>query len=443
MEKLYHSLPRFMQNKLLSIKGHQVNRNRYNELFDFALDELIKVGDFSLLEKENYKDQKFNNLLSSVSDNNLYLKRFEFLYGSIDKFGTLSDLNDLKPITKHEVKMALQKYPIVKSKDTIICHTSGTTGSGLVFPVSKLSDAFQWAVWWRYRKSHGINLNDVCGYFGGRAIVPARENRVFYRYNKASQQVMFSAYHLNSHTIRSYVEGILRNNVKWLHGYPSFLSYFASLCLEFSIDLSKQIEVITIGAESLLPQQKSILQSVFKAPVVQHYGLSESVANISESTENKLIVDDDFSHVFFKENESGGYKIIGSNLHNSAMPLLNYDTGDIVNSISENSMFRYVDEIDGRKEDFVVLSDGTKVGRLDHIFKDIQDVIEVQIVQDYVGHIKVNLVPSALFSPRVERKIIDEFYSRFQNKLKVEIVCLDKVERTRSGKLRFVISKVK
>ena len=53
---------------------------------------------------------------------------------------------------------------------TKIASTSGTTGSGFNFPETREMEQKQWAVWWRFRKWHGINSSMWCGWFGGRLI---------------------------------------------------------------------------------------------------------------------------------------------------------------------------------------------------------------------------------------------------------------------------------
>lgn len=441
LESIYLNMPTSVQNKMLSAKGYLINRGRYAELFQTALTEL-KSNSFSNLESlKIYQEKKFTGLLQGIASNPLGRKRFEHLYGSLDKFSTLSDLSNLGITTKEDIKEALRLYPVEKCNGELINHTSGTTGSGMIYSVSKVADAYQWAVWWRYRMSHGIDFDTKCGYFGGRSIVPLQEKRVFYRYNGAAKQVMFSAYHLNNTSVNNYANGIKCHGVRWLHGYPSILSCFATLCLDEGIDLSNQIDIVTIGSESLLPNQKAVIEKAFSCKVVQHYGLSEGVANISENISENLVVDEDFSLVSFVDVGGDSYKVLGSNFFNSSTPFIKYDTGDIVTkSDNLSGTFRIVREIDGRKEDFIILKDGTKLGRLDHIFKDIYQVKEVQLVQRALDSVTIKLVKGFDFKKDVENKIEEEFFKRVGNQLHIKFEYVDFVPRTKSGKLRFVIS---
>lgn len=443
LEKIYQSAPHCIQNLMLTTKGYAINRQRYSKFFEIALAELIN-NEFSTVEAlREYQNIKFEMLLYNVKKNPLSMKRFTSLYGDISKYKTIDDINSLPILSKSKVKEVLFDYPGKKTSRNIICHTSGTTGSGMIFPVSKCADAYQWATWWRYRNKHGIDFNSPCGYFGGRSIVPRNERSCFYRINRASRQLMFSAYHLNLSTVKYYIQGLQAHQVKWIHGYPSILANLASLCLESEIDIKNQICVITIGAESLLPQQKLLIEAVFDCPIRQHYGLSEGVANISEDRSGNLVVDEDFSICEFIHLPNGKQKLLGSSLYNFDLPLLRYDTGDEVTLEKNNSgIFRQVTEIDGRKEDFIVLSDGTKIGRLDHIFKDIIDVKEVQIRQNTINEIEVLIVKANTYTSKVEKQIRDEFDERLAGRLAINIKYIKEIPKTNSGKLRFVVSTV-
>ncbi|CAH1535406.1 putative Coenzyme F390 synthetase-like protein [Vibrio owensii] len=442
MEKLYHALPSFVQDYALSCKGYLINKSRYNQDFYSALDELENNNFSHFSDLEKYKEEKFQDLLSKIAENKLSLARFQHLYGRIDSFSSLKDVDNLPITKKSDIQSALLKFPAESATKDYIHHTSGTTGSGLIYPVSPISDAYQWAVWWRYRKIHNIDFDTVCGYFGGRSIVSPNERKRFHRYNFASKQIMFSAYHLNKSNLDSYVSGIKSYGVSWLHGYPSFLTDFASLCLDNDIDLTGFINIVTIGAESLLPHQKFIINKAFGCPVVQHYGLSESVANISENIDGDLVVDDDFSHVSFLKNDLEQFRIVGTNLYNSATPFLNYYTGDLVTSYEVRDDKRVVKDIDGRKEDSLLLNDGSKIGRLDHIFKDIYQVREVQFIQKRRGEVDLNIVKSSLYTSEVEELILHECNRRFNGRIKINLKYLEHIPKTKSGKLRFVISKV-
>ncbi|ASD68098.1 hypothetical protein B1L02_14495 [Pseudoalteromonas piscicida] len=291
----------------------------------------------------------------------------------------------------------------------------------------------------------GINEGDWCGLFGGRNIIsPAYRGTVFHRINYASSQVLFSCYHLSRETVKYYVDALNNKRLMWLHGYPSFLSELAGLALTEGLKLKYTPTVITIGAENLSSHQSDLIFRFFGVTPRQHYGLAESVSNISESKDGRFVVDEDFSYTeFIESNVQGCYRIVGSNFTNKAFPLFRYDSGDLAYGVNETVFPREVSAIDGRKEDVIVLKSGAVVGRLDHIFKDAIYVSEAQIIQKRNLSLIIKVVCSDLWEESKHySELLREFRSRLGDDLDISIECVDRIQRTKSGKLRFVISEV-
>ena len=54
-----------------------------------------------------------------------------------------------------------------------------------------------------------------------------------------------------------------------------------------------------MGGEKLFDYQKVEIEEIFEVKVIQHYGLAEGVANISELVNGKLVPDQDFCYTEF------------------------------------------------------------------------------------------------------------------------------------------------
>jgi phenylacetate-CoA ligase len=260
---------------------------------------------------------------------------------------------------------------------------------------------------------------------------------------------MFSGYHLSADTFISYLDELNARQLPWLHGYPSSIALLASLMLEAGRRLDYPIRWITTGAENLLPQQVGLIEQAFGVAPVQHYGMAEGVANISQYTDGRLYVDEDYAAVEFLPNDGGGYAIVGTNLTNHAFPLLRYQVGDIAElpdaASTQTGGFpgRLVASIDGRQEDYVILRNGARVGRMDHIFKDMTAVREAQIVQLEPGSIVVRVVRGQKYGEQDESRLRREFADRLGNQADVRLEYVDQLAKTSRGKLRFVVSEVR
>jgi phenylacetate-CoA ligase len=329
-----------------------------------------------------------------------------------------------------------------------IVSTSGTTGTGLRFPLTQKAVRHQWATWWRFRRWHGIGRDEWCGYFGGRPVVAlARRRAPFWRLNVPGRQLLFSGYHLSAETWAAYVGELNRWRLPWLHGYPSLLALLAGFMVEHRQSVSYTVRWITTSAENLLSSQADIIERAFGVRPRQHYGMAEGVANASECPQGRLHVDEDFAFVeFIRVGDGTGCRIVGTNVTNSAFPLIRYDVGDIAQLSGQECDCgrpgRIIDAIDGRREDYVMLPSGALVGRLDHVFKGHERVREAQIYQPDLTRVVLRVVNTSDFTMRDERALVRSARTWLGDGLRIELEYLDALPRTAAGKLRFVLSDI-
>jgi phenylacetate-CoA ligase len=219
--------------------------------------------------------------------------------------------------------------------------------------------------------------------------------------------------------------------------------------LEQNLSAPESVRIVTTGAENLLDSQRETIRKAFECEVREHYGLAESVANISECEHGRLHVDEDFSHVEFipVDSEANQYRIVGTNWSNPAFPLFRYDTGDIATLSDEEEcpcgrMGRIVERIEGRREDYVVISSGARIGRLDHIFKDMVTVRSAQIYQPDRSRVVLRIVKGKGYTQESEKRVLREARKRLGDKIEIEVEYRDEIPTTASGKLKFVVSDI-
>ena len=134
-----------------------------------------------------------------------------------------TEIKKLPILTKEKVKnnynIILNNFEKDKSK---LISTSGTTGSGLTFPIKNDMDRRQWAIWWRYRKWHGIKFGTWCGWFGGRKILSYEiKKHPYWKMNYPLKQIMFSSHHLNINTVNYYLDKIIKTRLLGYMGIRS------------------------------------------------------------------------------------------------------------------------------------------------------------------------------------------------------------------------------
>ena len=448
-EEIYRRLPAPLQNLACSCIGWRVKRQRYDRTFQRILQDVKLRGNWSSEQIACFRDRRLAEFIQHAVCSVPYyadlFRREGLRPGDIKSMGDLQFLPVLsKEIVKSEGMSRFLSTKIPHRERTWV-HTSGTTGSGFQFAATRDALREQWAIWWRYRALHGVPFDAWCAYFGGRSIVPISQSAApFWRFNYPGKQLMLSAYHLSPRTCVSYIQQLNERQPPWFHGYPSFLSALATLMLENELQLEFAPKWITTGAENLNAHQERVIREAFGVPPIQHYGMAEAIANISQMPDGRHRVDEDFAVVEFLESaDSRQFRIVGTNLSNLAMPLIRYEVGDLATiNMQDDSPegWRYVDAIDGREEDYIILKNGARLGRLDHIFKDAIEVREAQIRQSIPGEITIFLVVSRRFGQEHRQELLSQIRQRVGDLCDVSIEFKDRIEKTKSGKLRFVIS---
>lgn len=451
LEAIYLRLPIPLQNLGCTFVGWRTERTRYAGDFPRILADAEARTYWSLEEVTAFRDRRLADfVVEAAAILPFYRDRFGAAGVSPSRVQTVDDLRALPVLTKAQVQEQTPRLIStgVPKSATRTLHTSGSTGAALRFPISIRGIQEQWAIWWRYRGWHGIHRGTSCGLFGGRSVVPSsQESPPFWRVNRAGRQLLFSGYHMSAENLPAYVDELRRRQPPWLHGYPSLLALLASHLVESGSDLGYDLKWVTIGAENLLQHQAEAMQRAFGVKPLQHYGLTEAVANISECELGALHVDEDFAAVEFVPTEGDDYRIVGTNFSNPATPLIKYDSNDLATvrkgaSCSCGRPGRVVELINGRHEDYVVLENGVRVGRMDHIFKDMVNVQEAQIHQRRAGEMTIRVVRTGRYTESDERLLLHETAKRVGTRMKVNVEYLDTLPRSSVGKLRFVVSEI-
>ncbi len=434
---VFENLPVALQQVACHVEGWRIARHRYGGDFGALFEGVEARTHWTREQMEDYQSWRLGTFLEHARQSTRYYagQRMDEPWPVLDKRTVQERTDDFmaRGMERQERQWA---------------HTSGTTGAGLRFPVTRRAHQEQWAIWWRYRRWHGITVDTWCGYFGGRMVVPlATERAPYWRDNGPGRQILFSGQHLREETLPHYVAELRRRQPPWLHGYPSLLALVADYLVARGEDLGYRVQWVTTGAENLLPHQARLLERAFGVRPRQHYGMAEGAANISECERGFLHVDEDFSYVeFLPAEERDVYRVIGTNFTNLATPLVRYDVGDRVRlgplRCGCGRPGRVVESIDGRSEDYLWLGDGTRLGRLDHIFKDATRVREAQIVQRARGEMTLRVVRGEGFAEDDERQLLEETRYRVGAAMRVDLEYVERIERTATGKLRLVVSEV-
>jgi phenylacetate-CoA ligase len=125
-----------------------------------------------------------------------------------------------------------------------------------------------------------------------------------------------------------------------------------------------------------------------------------------------------------------------------------YRTGDLVEPAPDGvacrcgRSFRTVKRVMGRDEDVIKLPDGRMIGRLDHIFKGLDSVLDAQIRQDEPQSIMILIIPGEGFGSHTVDSIRANAAERLGSGIRIDVESVAALPRTKSGKVRRVICNV-
>lgn len=366
------------------------------------------------------------------------------------------DLVKLPIVTKGDIRnnfhdflsRDFQKYgPILNS-------TSGSTGEPFRYHIDRKTVGIANAATWRGWGYAGYKFGDKMAVLAGLSLVSSKENLLRIASKKViKRMVKFPAINLRKEILEDYAERMIQFKPQFIRGYPSSIYFFADFLKEEGIDLICPRAVLTT-AEMLLPHQRKLIEEVFQCDVFDGYGAFDGGTAALECEEHcgyhmaveKVVmefVDEDGDPV--AEGEKG--RIIATDLFNYAMPFIRYDTGDMgVYSSEECPCGRklpLMKQILGRTTDILRFKTGAVLSgpSLTLVFKDF-DIRQYQVVQTGGDSMVVKIVEGKTYGGKDTKQIYRVLKDAVGDEVEVKFEFVDRIQPTKSGKWKIVISKV-
>jgi phenylacetate-CoA ligase len=459
-KNLYDALPPFIQN--VAVTGYNI-----------LLDKQRYGGEFKKIKNFLEESQWFNEEQLVEYQEKMLEKLIQYSYLHVEYYRNLMDEQRLKPsdiktiddlqklpiltkdIIKNNFKMLLSDEYSLKTVDK--GHTSGTTGSPLEICYSKNLINYNYAMLDRQYSWAGVNLGkfgDRVAVIRGNIIVPLNTLKPpFWRYNYLHNQLLLSSFHLKPENIDLYINELRNYSPSALDGYPSTV-YILAKYLKNKGEKLKLNSVLT-SSETLYDFQRETIEESFECKVYDYYGSAERVLFTTECDKHTGghigmeygITEICDSNGFRLEQGSTG-TVIATSLHNYAMPLIRYKTNDrsAIKTIQCDCGRAHVllDDVTTKAEDTIVLKDGRMISPsvLTHPFKPLTSILESQIIQNDLSNITVKLRVDNNFSEDDKNALVHGLSDRLGSDTRIDIELVDKLERTPTGKFKWVISKI-
>jgi phenylacetate-CoA ligase len=455
--RVYRASPVWLQHVGATAFGWAWKRQRFGGRFHQYVQEFLARDHYGPDAWREYQTAALRRLLEHA------IRTVPHYRATLGSAGLTPDacrtfqIEDLKSLP-YAHKQLLRQAPMTLVSDTMeprrlyTIKTSGTTGT----PVSLYFDLKAHRAWFaanesRWLRPAGVTYRMRRATISGRRVVPnADAGPPFWRYSWAEPQLYFSAFHIAPENVPHYVRALNRYKPEFLIGYSSSHFFLARMIRELNLDVHSPRAILTT-AETLTPEMRQTLESVYRSPVFDAYGSVEACCLAAECERHRLHASPDVAIVELLDQRGQPVppgqegEIVATGLLNFAQPLIRYRTGDwAVQSADPCPCGRSMPvlrEVVGRIEDLVIGPDGREVVRFQGILLGIPQVREGQIIQETVTQFRVRIVVDDPFGED-ERRLIQQRFEERLGPVAIEFEIVPQIERTANGKFRAVISHV-
>ena len=141
-------------------------------------------------------------------------------------------------------------------------------------------------------------------------------------------------------------------------------------------------------------------------------------------------------------------RLVGTTLHNLAMPLIRYVTNDMSSQLDRQCScgrgLELMDDVTTKAEDVLTLKDGRLISPsvLTHPFKPLDCIEGSQIVQRAPDHVIIRIVAGQDYRPSLGDHLVHEFKARLGNDVRIDVHLVQQSRGLANGKFKWVISEV-
>ncbi|TFH59948.1 MAG: phenylacetate--CoA ligase family protein [Candidatus Zixiibacteriota bacterium] len=212
------------------------------------------------------------------------------------------------------------------------------------------------------------------------------------------------------------------------------------------------IPIIYSLGEKLYPEYRALITSFFGDGIIEYYGNRENTIASTQLYDGRMYINSEYCYVEFLSSgapcaDGTPSDIITTSLQNYAFPLIRYHTEDLGAShgYPEGALRNYetMEIIGGRGKDLLLTKSGLIVPQVLPVIEGVcaGKFKRVQLEQRSLDDLVVRVIPNETFDQRHDPDRIEAAYREyFQNQFKVEVELVERIDRTDSGKYKFVIS---
>jgi phenylacetate-CoA ligase len=429
---------------MASTKGAYLKNIRYDSTTPQRIEKYIERESWNKKQWHEWVDSKLNETLYNARE---YVPFYQKYWSECEK--SYEELKNWPIITKQKINEFPDLFIDARFKKSQLYHdhTSGTTGTPLDIYLDYDSVKEQYALFEaRVKQKYNIELDEPWAIIGAQRVTDVnRKTPPFWVYNYASCQLYLSSLHIAKWSVTDYVNALVKYQPKYLVGYTNSIFELAREMLDENLKFP--LKAIITNGEPVNSIQKNIIESVFHCPVIETYGQAELVSFANTFPNGKMYLSPEMGNIEFGQKQKidgiNFAKLISTGFLNKAMPLIRYDTNDLVQDTIKhiNGYLPEIGKVLGRNDDVLTLSDGRKIVQIDGIFTSDLKIRYGQIIQEDFDSFTINIVLENNWNDYYKSKLISALKERL-GEVKININIMSSFEKTWAGKFRVITSRI-
>lgn len=446
---IFKNAPAIVRPWLREIADHIPNEWKYGKAYRGALALFRESDNWDRKTLAAYQEERLEALLKHAYKNVPYYREvFQERGLTPNDIQSVADLDKLPYLTKRIVRtriadlLAYNLSPLRREE----ANTSGSTGSPLTFYMDSATRAFERALTLRHLLWLGYRHGDPVAYF---RVLPFADSTRWHSYYRAANHLKISFRVVNDRRLQQIAAMLREFKPAFISAWPSSL-YLLARWLERTGETIPPPRFLVSGSENLYPHVRAFIEQVFQARIADHYGQEEAVAVAMQCPQIQgYHVQGEMGVLEFKPFREELVEIVGTCLHNFAMPFIRYQTGDLTESAQEGCPCGrrqlVLPTIIGREADFIVTPEHNFVSplMLNYLFHQRDEIREGQIIQEDVNYLRVKLVPWNAISPETKYGLVRSLRGALESSnLTIVVEEVSEIPRTTGCKKPFVISRL-
>lgn len=363
-----------------------------------------------------------------------------------EKFGMAdSDFSSLPILRKDDVRQRMADM-LARDADphtTHIGHTGGSTGKPLAFYYDEGKHELMRAGMMRSYMMSGWRPGEkILNFWGARQDTVAGGVFGSTRLDDfIAAETTLPAHEITTDKLRAWAQFIQADRPVLLQGYASILTALARFVNDERLAMPESLIGVYSTAEVLHDAQRQAMETAFNCKVFNQYG-SREIPNIAcECRHGNMHVFTDM--VWLESLEEG---LIVTSLTNRLMPMIRYaigDSGQLKEGTCDcGSPFPLMEMGMCRQNDLICTPGGKRIhpAYFNRLLYGLTQIEQYQFIQDETGSITLRLV-----APPLDTTLTETLCASVQRDcdgMQLHVDYVAEIERTVSGKHRFVISHV-